>query len=118
MKFTYLIAAILLAAPAWSAVVYEQPPSHPAGSPCPCWTSTYGADLAGGYETFDDFQLASAANINIVSWQGLYLDFITGSNNPVGPQTTSWTIHFRAGSGGLPGAFLYSQTLLASDVDT
>jgi hypothetical protein len=113
-----IIGMLSAAAGVFADTVYNQPASFPGGDACDCWTSAYGADLGGGYQTFDNFQLGSAADIGAVTWQGLYDDFENTGNNPVGPDTTSWEIEFWSDNSGIPGSPLFGVTLPAASVNT
>jgi hypothetical protein len=114
VRLVTTVAALAVAAVAHADVLYNQPGGVGDGH---VWTSS--RDQFGlGFRTYDNFTLASAATVRSVEWQGFYFDFINGANNPVNPDTVSWTIGFFADAGGAPGAQLYSTTLSAADVDT
>jgi hypothetical protein len=109
----WLAFTLAVAPDALGGVLYDQPASSGA---CACWTSSVAG--GNGYQSFDNFQLSSPGNINAVTWQGLYADYLTLGNNPVGPDTVSWDIEFWSNNAGLPGTLLYDQNLLASQVTT
>ncbi len=111
MKRNPLYAApwfILLGSPLGASVIYQQSPTYvpPNGSAGLGWTSTLGT-TDGGDQTFDNFSVSNAANVDAVSWVGLIRDQLNPANNPVVPATLSGDLSFSADSGGVPGAVLY-----------
>lgn len=101
-----VVSALALAAGgAEAAVVYQQAPSAALSTG---WTSQVGIGQ-GGYQTFDDFAVGSAATIDRVSWRGTY--FVTDANGLHGaaPNTAVWTVEFWSGDAAGPQSQLYSQ---------
>jgi hypothetical protein len=101
----------LAAAAAHAAPVFEQ---TSAATISTGWTSHVAP--GGGYQTFEDFKLASTAHINSVSWHGTYFDITGGSLNGGAVNTSSWKVEFWKGDASGPTSQLFSQTYDASKV--
>ncbi len=102
---TLAVTSVVASTPAsYASVVFSQPGNGGAACAGYCWTSS------GAYETFAGFSVSTAAAIQTVQFQGFYWDYVTSSNNPVAPVTTSWDISFWSDSSGSPGTELYSET--------
>jgi hypothetical protein len=108
--------ALLAAGGSLSAGIVDHPASFPAGQSCDCATSSFAPSENQGLQVFDNFLLQSPAEIQQVTWQGFYYDFVTAANNPTSPDTVSWTFQFWSDSSGLPGTLLYTQTLPTNQV--
>lgn len=101
-----IAAAVTLAAgTAQAAIVYQQ---APAAAPSTGWTSQVGIGQ-GGYQTFDDFTVATAATVDRVSWRGTYLTADAGGLHGAAPNTGAWTVEFWSGNAAGPLTQLYSQ---------
>ena len=80
------------------------------------WTSQHRLN-DGGWLASDDFTLAQGANVQRVTWRGIYL-----TNNDAGatidgsPNTDSWTVTFSSDSAGAPGGALFTRTVDAAQV--
>lgn len=106
--------AALCAAPAHAAPVFEQallPGSNVGAS----WTSQFAAGM-GGYQTFDNFQLAGDARIDRVRWHGIYLSADTTGFSNAAPNTDTWTVEFWSGSSSSPMTRLFTTQVDATEV--
>ena len=120
MKSRITPLALLLAASlsfsATAAPVYEQAPV--AGSNVGyTWASQFNGSQSGA-QTYDDFSLGQAAQINRVTWRGVYLTgnaqgqcCVNGAAN-----SDSWTVEFYTDAGGTPGALAYGHSVAAAQV--
>jgi hypothetical protein len=101
-------------------LVYQQASDYTAGAAFNFFTSGYGVDGAAsrGFQTFDNFTLSSAAQLDRLTFQVAYWDYQNTANNPVLPDTTTWQVSIYANSGGAPGASLFSQSLPAAQVSS
>lgn len=106
--------AALCAAPAHAAPVFEQPllPGSNVGA---SWTSQFAAGM-GGYQTFDNFQLASDARIDRVRWNGIYLTADAAGFSNAAPNTDTWTVEFWSGTASSPLTRLFTTQVDASAV--
>jgi hypothetical protein len=108
-----LAAALLgcLSSLTWASPVYEQ-----VGTAGPSvgsvWTTHFAAG-EGGWQTYDDFSLAAAADIGRVTWRGIYLD---SNLDNAAPSTVGWTVEIWSSAGGAPGALLFSESVAAASV--
>lgn len=96
------------ASTATADVVYNQTPTYPSATSA--WTSTYDPNSYGSiYTTYDNFTLASTAQIGSLTWQGFSFDStnLGATATPV----QSFNIGFYANAAGTPGALLFSQTI-------
>jgi hypothetical protein len=109
-------AAPLSFAPASAGTVLFSNLTTNACSPS-CWASEAAPNAASiVYQTYSSFSLSTSVNINLVTWDGFAYDYLTPSNNPVSPITTSWTISISADASGAVGSPLYSITVPSADV--
>lgn len=94
------------------ATVYQQPSAWSGNGTdvVSTWTSQTDPGF-NGFRTEDNFTLAGSATITQASWRGLYVNSSDLTN--AAPNTTDWLIRFQADSGGIPGAVLSSDTILA-----
>jgi hypothetical protein len=102
------------------SLVYQQLSEYSAGNAFNFFTSDYGVDGSAprGFQTFDNFTLSSAAQLDRFTFQIAYWDYQNPGNNPVPPTTTTWQVSIYGDSGGVPGASLFSQSLAAAQVST
>lgn len=78
-------------------------------------TSDYGTASGSGWRSFDNFSSASSASVERVSWRGLWFADLQPTPAP-SPVVDTWEVAFRASSGGVPGAVLWSQNIAAASV--
>ena len=79
-------------------------------------TSDYGSSGGGsGFRTFDNFTPSFSANIETISWRGLFFGDISPAAAP-SPDVLNWEIAFYADNGGEPGSLLAFESFAAADV--
>lgn len=105
------VSAVLASTAATAAPLYEQAPT--AGPNVGAsWTSHF-APGAGGFQTYDNFSLGTAADIGRVTWRGIYL---SSSLTNAAPSTDNWTVQFWSDVASSPGVALFTQTVAAAAV--
>ena len=98
--------------------VFNQAPSDPSTQEFYTWASCADADDNPINPGYDNFSPAAASYVTAVQWRGNYIAYPdVPNNNPVGPDTTAFTISFLADDNGSPGAVLATNTVDNSACD-
>lgn len=92
--------AMILAAPSWAGVVYNQPFDGSGNA----FSSQNDTNGLGNFATmYDNFTLGSTTNLTNISFTGEYF------NPPQQGPITGWTVQFYSDNAGQPGSSLFSQ---------
>ena len=112
MKAITLSFALVLAAASnlQADVIYA--PTPIGSSPR---TSDYGSSGGSGFRTFDNFTPSVSANVETLSWRGLYFGDVIPAAAP-SADVLNWEIAFYADSSGVPGSQLAFESFAAADV--
>ena len=96
--------------------VLSQAPSNPATQQYYTWASCADANGAPINTGYDNFSPSTNAYVTAVQWRGNYIAYPNvPNNNPVGPDTSAFTVSFLADDNGSPGAVLATGTINNAD---